>query len=65
LGKEEKLVKKFLKDESGQTILEYALIIAVLVLVIIAAIPDLRDAVLGVFGGVEAELESAPGFVQP
>jgi len=65
LGKEEKLVKKFLKDESGQTMLEYALIIAVLVLVIIAAIPDLRDAVLGVFGGVEAELESAPGFVQP
>jgi len=65
LGKEEKLMKKFLKDESGQTILEYALIIAVLVLVIIAAIPDLRDAVLGVFGGVEAELESAPGFVQP
>jgi len=65
LGKEEKLAKKFLKDESGQTILEYALIIAVLVLVIIAAIPDLRDAVLGVFGGVEAELESAPGFVQP
>ena len=65
MGKEEKLVKKFLKDESGQTMLEYALIIAVLVLVIIAAIPDLRDAVLGVFGGVEAELESAPGFVQP
>jgi len=65
LGKEEKLVKKFLKDESGQTMLEYALIIAVLVLVIIAAIPDLRNAVIGVFGGVEAELESAPGFVQP
>ena len=65
MGKEEKLVKKFLKDESGQTILEYALIIAVLVLVIIAAIPDLRNAVIGVFGGVEAELESAPGFVQP
>jgi len=58
-------VKKFLKDESGQTMLEYALIIAVLVLVIIAAIPDLRNAVIGVFGGVEAELESAPGFVQP
>ena len=65
MGKEEKLAKKFLKDESGQTMLEYALIIAVLVLVIIAAIPDLRNAVIGVFGGVEAELESAPGFVQP
>jgi len=39
----------FFKDESGQTILEYALIIAVLVLVIIAAVPSLRDAVTGVF----------------
>lgn len=39
----------FLKDESGQTILEYALIVAVLVLVIIAAIPNLRTAVTSVF----------------
>jgi len=58
-------MKKFLKDESGQTILEYALIIAVLVLVIIAAIPNLRNAVLGVFGGVQTKLESAPGYVPP
>jgi len=46
----------FLKDESGQTIIEYALIIAVLVLVIIAAIPELRQAVVDVFGGVEKKL---------
>lgn len=58
-------MKKFLKDESGQTILEYALIVAVLVLVIVAAIPNLRNAVLGVFGGVQTKLESAPGFVPP
>jgi len=49
-------MKKFLKDESGQTIIEYALIIAVLVLVIIAAIPELRQAVVDVFGGVEKKL---------
>ena len=58
-------MKKFLKDESGQTMLEYALIIAVLVLVIVAAIPNLRNAVLGVFGGVQTKLESAPGYVPP
>ena len=58
-------MKKFLKDESGQTMLEYALIIAVLVLVIVAAIPNLRNAVLGVFGGVQEQLESAPGYVPP
>ena len=49
-------MKKFLKDESGQTILEYALIIAVLVLVIIAAIPQLSTAVKNVFKATEQEL---------
>lgn len=43
----------FFKEESGQTILEYALIVAVLVLVIIAAIPSLRNAVAGVFTNVK------------
>jgi len=47
---------KFFQEESGQTILEYALIIAVLVLVIIAAIPSLRNAVSGVFTRAETEL---------
>ncbi|HOI25221.1 MAG TPA: Flp family type IVb pilin [Caldisericia bacterium] len=46
----------FLKDESGQTILEYALIVAVLILVIIAAIPNLRNAVTGIFTNVEDRL---------
>jgi len=50
-------MKRFIKDESGQTILEYALIIAVLVLVIIAAIPNLRTAVLSVFTKAQTELE--------
>lgn len=49
-------MRNFLADESGQTILEYALILAVLILVIIAAIPNLRDAVLGVFRGAEESL---------
>ncbi len=48
----------FFKDESGQTVLEYALIIAVLVLVIIAAVPNLRDAVTSVFSKAESGLES-------
>jgi len=51
---------KFFQEESGQTILEYALIIAVLVLVVLAAIPSLRDAVTGVFTKVETELEDLP-----
>lgn len=51
---------KFFQEESGQTILEYALIIAVLVLVVIAAIPSLRNAVSGVFTSVETELTDLP-----
>ncbi len=51
---------KFFQEESGQTILEYSLIIAVLVLVVLAAIPTLRDAVAGVFNNVETELETVP-----
>ncbi len=50
----------FFKEESGQTILEYALIIAVLVLVIIAAIPTLRNAVAGVFTDVGTTLTDPP-----
>jgi Flp pilus assembly pilin Flp len=50
----------FFKDESGQTILEYALIIAVLVLVIIAAVPNLRESVTGVFDKTKAGLDTAP-----
>lgn len=50
-------MRNFLNDESGQTILEYALIVAVLILVIIAAIPQLRTAVTGVFTGVEERLD--------
>ena len=49
----------FFKDESGQTILEYALIIAVLVLVIIAAIPQLRTSVTSVFTGAETDISEA------
>ena len=50
----------FLKDESGQTILEYALIVAVLILVIIAAIPNLRNAVTGVFTRTQNTLTNPP-----
>ncbi len=53
-------MRNFLADESGQTILEYALIVAVLVLVIIAAIPQLRTAVTGVFTQTQQRLDTDP-----
>ncbi len=42
---------KLLKVEKGQTQIEYVLLIAVLVLVAIAGIPPLREAVAGVVNG--------------
>jgi Flp pilus assembly pilin Flp len=55
----------FFKDESGQTILEYALIIAVLVLVIIAAVPNLRESVTDVFTKTRSGLDDAPQISPP
>ena len=45
-------------EEHGQTILEYGLIIAVLVLIIIATIPNLRNSIRGVFLKVESSLDN-------
>ncbi|MDD4029041.1 MAG: hypothetical protein PHI40_06440 [Caldisericia bacterium] len=54
-----KHVFNHIKREQGQTILEYGLIIAVLVLVVVSAIPTLRNSVRGVFLKVETTLEEA------
>lgn len=51
-------MKKYLRDENGQTALEYVLIIAVLVLVLVAGIPPLREAVQNV-------IDSASSFLTP
>ena len=51
----------FFKDESGQTILEYALIIAVLVLVVIVAFPSMIDPIKGVFAGASSDIAEKSG----
>jgi Flp pilus assembly pilin Flp len=44
------------KSEKGQLFLEYSLIIAVFVLVIIATVPGLRDSIRAVFSSTSSEL---------
>ncbi len=46
-------------EESGQTLVEYALIIAVVSLGAVAALTLLRDEIVGVFSDSKVELEDA------
>ena len=47
-----KLVKKFLNEESGQDLIEYALIAALLALAAIGAMTSLANNIKNVFGNV-------------
>jgi len=44
------MIKNFLKDESGQGMVEYALIIALIAVALIAAVTLLKDKISGTFG---------------
>lgn len=56
-----KLVR-FLKDESGATAIEYGLIAAAIGLMLVAALPAVRDALSGVFALLSAGIT---GFLAP
>jgi len=52
------MIRSFLMDESGQDLLEYALLIVFLALAAISAIPELGHAVSNVFVTAQSTLES-------
>jgi Flp pilus assembly pilin Flp len=49
-------LKRFLKDESAPTTVEYAIMLALVGLAIATAAPNIRDAVLGIFNATAAAL---------
>lgn len=51
---------KIIQGESGQTILEYALIMAVFVLLIISIIPSFATSINNVFNEIKNSLDAAP-----
>lgn len=51
------LMGKF--SEKGQTVLEVSLLIAVLVLVLVASIPPLRESVIGVFNRYSTQMDES------
>ena len=52
------MFKKFLKDESGATAIEYVLIAAFMALVLITVMPTLTTAITAQFGSISAHITS-------
>jgi pilus assembly protein Flp/PilA len=54
-------MKAFWKDESGQGLTEYALIIALVAVALIGVLIVFRNQIGGVFDRASSELNNAPG----
>lgn len=54
-------MREFLVNEDGPTATEYAVMLALIIIVAIGAITTLGSKVAAVFGNVNTELESVPG----
>lgn len=52
------MFKNFVREEEGQDLVEYALLLALVVLVVAAALPALTTAINGVWDGVSAQLST-------
>lgn len=54
-------MKNFFKDENGQGMVEYGLIIALVAVAVIAAVKLLAPAISGIFTSASEELSGAEG----
>jgi pilus assembly protein Flp/PilA len=54
------LLKSFWTDESGQGLTEYALIIALVALLLIAVVWAFKDAIANVFNKMKSTLDTVP-----
>ena len=53
------LLRRFIRDEEGQDLVEYALLIALIALVVALAIPTLTNAITGVYTRTSNQLAPA------
>jgi len=50
------MFKNFIREEEGQDLVEYALLLALVVLVVALSLPSLTDAISAVWTGVSDQL---------
>ena len=50
------LITRFIREDEGQDLVEYALLLALIALVVAAALPALATAITGVYTRIEGEL---------
>jgi pilus assembly protein Flp/PilA len=55
------MTRRFLQDETGATAIEYAVIAALIFMVILASIVPVGQALTGIFNGAAVPLEAAAG----
>ncbi len=49
------------KDETGQDLAEYALVLAFIAIAVVVTLPLLGQAIDAIFNNIKGELEAAPG----
>jgi pilus assembly protein Flp/PilA len=52
------LLKRFIKEEEGQDLVEYALLLVFIALIVIASLPNLGKTVSNVFSNATSVLQS-------
>jgi len=57
--------KSLVHDESGQDLIEYALLAGFISLVAVAAITTVGTGVNTVYGGIDAQVQAIPGVAAP
>lgn len=57
-------MKRFLRDDRGATAIEYGLICALIILVLVAGLASLGNESTGLFGTTKEEVENAMGGIQ-
>lgn len=55
------LFKKFVREEQGQDLIEYALLAGFISLVAVTAITQVGQGINGVYGNINSQVQAIPG----